>query len=86
MENATRKVGQSRSVVVHHLRFWSWGPWFESGRDYHSMRIPFGLINQNYAKNASLSDNGQVGLKDDFEFYSSIFSGLRERSLVMFFW
>jgi hypothetical protein len=50
------------------------------------MRIPFGSINQNYAKNASLSDNGQVGLKDDFEFYSSIFSGLRERSLVMFFW
>jgi len=49
------------------------------------MRIPFGSINQNYAKIASLSDNGRVSLKNDFEFYSSIFSGLRERSLVMFF-
>jgi hypothetical protein len=50
------------------------------------MRIPFGSMNQNYAKKASLSDNGQVSRKNDSEFYSSIFSGLRERSLVMFFW
>ncbi len=30
----TRARSESRSVVVHHLGFWSRGPWFESGRDY----------------------------------------------------
>ncbi len=32
----TRGSAESRSVVVHHLGFWSRGPWFESGRDYQN--------------------------------------------------
>ena len=30
---------ESRSVVVHHLGFWSLGPRFESWRDYHRTDI-----------------------------------------------
>ena len=43
---------ESRGVVVHHLGFWSRGPWFKSGRDYlrtctYFKRKAMSSINQN---------------------------------------
>ena len=35
----TKGGSESRSVVVHHLGFWSRGPWFESGRDYQIRQL-----------------------------------------------